>query len=98
MNGGVWRDPTALSFPWTSFKICGSDSKITMQICKNLFFTIAFYSMLPLRIPVQSEFVILIFQYSIHLLFIHFSYTSLFSGFQSKIPISYYRPNSVGIE
>ena len=35
MNDGVWSDPAALSFPWTSFKISGSLSKITLQICRN---------------------------------------------------------------
>ena len=84
--------------PWTSFKICSSESKSYITSCWNLFFTIADYSMFSLEITVQSKFFILMFQYSIHLLFIHFSFTTLFSGFESKIPISYYRPNSMELK
>ena len=54
--------------------------------------------MFPLMITVQSEFIILIFQYSIHLLLIQFFLVFIILRLSKLIPIVYQSPNSIEFE
>ena len=54
--------------------------------------------MFPLKITVQSEFVISVFQYSIHLLLIHFFLDFIILKFAKLIQIAYQSLNSMEFE
>ena len=54
--------------------------------------------MFPLQITVQPEFVILVFQYSIHLLLIQFFLVFIILRLSKLIPIVYQSLNSIEFE
>ena len=54
--------------------------------------------MFPLKITVQSEFIILIFQYSIHFLLIQLFLVFIILRLSKPIPIVDHSPNSIEFE
>ena len=84
--------------PWTSFKSVVHKEKLQCNLKEFMFHNSSIF-MFPLKIIVQSEFVILIFQYSIHLLLIQFFFLVFIILKLSKlIPIVYQSPNSIEFE